>query len=284
VYADLSAVIREHYMANHPLFSRFMLKSMQEQMGSTFSSLTATLHKLSVHKELNSEQQTKLKDYCERAELIALEEHAQSAKIAELCDIIASFRDKMLVFTKYRSTQEVLSRALRGRGFRVAEFHGGLLRKEKERQIEFFREEADVLVSTEVGGEGRNLQFCNGLINFDLPWNPMAIEQRIGRIHRIGQARDVSVYNLAAQHTLEHHMLHVLDRKINMFELVVGEVDMILGDIEESEEFSDIMMNAWVRSEDETMMEHEMDKIGEQLLENKQKLERVKELDERLFA
>lgn len=284
LYAELSGFIRKHYMDNHPVFSRFMLKSMQEQMGSTFTSLTASLQKLSAHKELNAKQQTILQDYCERAELIAREEHAQSAKIAELCDIVSSFKDKMIVFTKYRSTQEVLSRALRDRGFRVAEFHGGLLRKDKEREIAFFREEADVLVSTEVGGEGRNLQFCNGMVNFDLPWNPMAIEQRIGRIHRIGQTRDVFVFNLAAQHTLEHHMLHVLDRKINMFELVVGEVDLILGDIEESEEFSDIVMNAWVRSEDETMMEREMDKIGEQLLENKQKLQRVKELDARLFA
>lgn len=284
LYAELSGFIRMHYMDNHPLFSRFMLKSMQEQMGSTFTSLTGSLLKLSVNRELNSEQQKILKDYCERAQLIAREEHAQSAKIAELCEIITSFRDKMLVFTKYRSTQEVLSRALRERGFRVAEFHGGLLRKDKEREITYFREEADVLVSTEVGGEGRNLQFCNGLINFDLPWNPMAIEQRIGRIHRIGQTRDVFIYNLAAQNTLEHHMLNVLDRKINMFELVVGEVDMILGDIEESEEFSDIVMNAWVRSENEAVMEQEMDKIGEQLLENKQKLQRVKELDERLFA
>jgi SNF2 family DNA or RNA helicase len=284
LYSDLSSFIRKHYLDNHPVFSRFMLKSMQEQMGSTFTSLTASLQKLSIHKELSFEQQTIVKDYCERAVLIAREEHAQSAKIAELCEIVSSFRDKILVFTKYRSTQELLSRALRDRGFRVAEFHGGLLRKDKEREIAYFREEADVLVSTEVGGEGRNLQFCNGIVNFDLPWNPMAIEQRIGRIHRIGQTRDVFVYNLAAQHTLEHHMLHVLDRKINMFELVVGEVDMILGDIEESEEFSDIVMNAWVRSDNETMMEQEMDHIGEQLLENKQKLQRVKELDERLFA
>lgn len=79
--------------------------------------------------------------------------------------------------------------------------------------LRYFRDEADVLVSTEVGGEGRNLQFCNGMVNFDLPWNPMAIEQRIGRIHRIGQSREVFVYNLAAQNTLEHHMLNVLDRK-----------------------------------------------------------------------
>lgn len=284
LYADLSRFIRRHYMDHHPVFSRFMLKNMQEQMGSTFSSLTGLLQKLSVHIDLSSEHQAAFLEYSERATEIARKEPRESVKINELCDIISAFQDKMIVFTKYRTTQEVLACALRDRGFRVAEFHGGLQRKDKEREIAFFREEANVLVSTEVGGEGRNLQFCNGMVNFDLPWNPMAIEQRIGRIHRIGQTRDVFVYNLVAQHTLEHHMLHVLDRKINMFELVIGEVDMILGDIEESEEFSDIVMNAWVRSENDSMMEQEMDKIGEQLLVNKQKLARVKELDERLFT
>ncbi|WP_247747043.1 DEAD/DEAH box helicase [Alkalihalobacillus sp. BA299] len=134
-------------------------------------------------------------------------------------------------------------------GFKVAEFHGGLRRKEKEDQVTYFREEADVLVSTEVGGEGRNLQFCHGMINYDIPWNPMAIEQRIGRIHRIGQEKDVYVYNLVAKQTIEHHILNLLDRKINMFELVVGEVDMILGDIEEKNDFADLVMDAWVKSD-----------------------------------
>lgn len=284
LYDDLSRFIRNYYMEKHPILTRFLLKQLQEQMGSTFFTLTGSLQKLAVHEGLGSEQKKLLRIYYERAEAIAQEEHVASAKITELAGILSAFQDKMLVFTKYRATQEVITRSLRERGLRVAEFHGGLLRKEKESQIAFFKEKADVLVSTEVGGEGRNLQFCNGMVNFDLPWNPMAIEQRIGRIHRIGQARDVFVYNLAAQHTLEHYMLQVLDRKINMFEMVIGEVDMILGDIEESEEFSDLVMNAWVRSVDDSKMEQEMEQIGEKLLENKNKLQKVKELDEHLFA
>src|SRR5690625_1449645 len=116
----------------------------------------------------------------------------------------------MIVFTKYESTQKYIADLLKEKGFKVAEFHGGLKRKDKEKQITYFREDADVLVSTEVGGEGRNLQFCNGMINYDLPWNPMAIEQRIGRIHRIGQERDVFVYNLVAKDTIEYYILDLL--------------------------------------------------------------------------
>lgn len=284
LYRDISRFVRRHYLNQHPVFSRFLLKNMQEQMGSAFTALSGSLKKLAEDERLGPDIRQEMRDYYERSLAISRNEAESSKKIDKLAEIIRKFGDKILVFTKYRSTQQLLSQALRDHGFVVAEFHGGMRRMEKEREVALFREKADVLVSTEVGGEGRNLQFCNGLINFDLPWNPMAIEQRIGRIHRIGQPRDVYVYNLAAQHTLEHHMLNVLDRKINMFELVIGEVDMILGDIEENEEFSDIMMNVWVHSEDEAVIDQQMDEIGEKLLENKNKLERVKALDDRIFA
>jgi len=82
--------------------------------------------------------------------------------------------------------------------------------------------------------EGRNIQFCNTLINFDIPWNPMAIEQRIGRIDRIGQTREVFVFNLVARGTVEEQVLRLLDEKINMFELVVGEAGAILGELKRS--------------------------------------------------
>jgi SNF2 family DNA or RNA helicase len=283
LYLQLSHFIRAHYEDKHPVFSRFLLKNMQEKIGSTFAALARSLQNLAEHDGLQLEEKRTILNFYHQSEEIARQEGMNSSKIQELFNILTHFQDKMLVFTKYRTSQAMISHRLREQGFRVAEFHGGLTRKEKEREIAFFKEQADVLVSTEVGGEGRNLQFCNGMVNFDLPWNPMAIEQRIGRLHRIGQLRDVFVYNLAAQHTVEHYMLHVLDRKINMFELVIGEVDMILGDMEENEEFSDQVMKAWVRSATPGMMEKEMDQIGEKLLENKQRLQKVKEFDARLF-
>lgn len=107
--------------------------------------------------------------------------------------------------------------------------HGGLSRHEKEKSIKEFQHTTKALVATDVGSEGRNLQFCNHIINFDLPWNPMKIEQRIGRISRIGQEKEVHVTNLSAKDTIEDHILYLLDAKINMFELVIGEIDVILG-------------------------------------------------------
>ena len=93
---------------------------------------------------------------------------------------------------------------------------------------ELFQNHAQVLIATEAGGEGINLQFCNTIINFDLPWNPMRLEQRIGRVHRLGQEKDVNIYNFATEGTVEEHILRLLYEKIQLFEKVVGELDEIL--------------------------------------------------------
>jgi hypothetical protein len=103
---------------------------------------------------------------------------------------------------------------------------------EKEQAIRVFRGAADVLVSTEAGGEGRNLQFANVLINYDLPWNPMKVEQRIGRLDRIGQTRPVEIYNLVYEGTLEQRIVQVLQDRIKLFEESVGSLDPILGEVE----------------------------------------------------
>lgn len=94
--------------------------------------------------------------------------------------------------------------------------------------MDLFRGRAQVMIATEAGGEGINLQFCHHMINFDLPWNPMRVEQRIGRVHRLGQENDVVIYNLSTQGTIEEHILHLLHEKINMFEMVIGGLDVIL--------------------------------------------------------
>ena len=102
----------------------------------------------------------------------------------------------------------------------TAEFHGEMGWREKEESLEHFRHHQQVLVSTEAGGEGRNLQFARIVINYDLPWNPMRLEQRIGRVHRLGQEHPVRVVNLVSRGTLEAYVLEILDRKIRMFELI----------------------------------------------------------------
>ena len=112
---------------------------------------------------------------------------------------------------------------------RIIEFMGGLDREEKSRRIDSFkRGEADILISTDTGAEGLNFQFCRNLINYDLPWNPMAVEQRIGRLDRIGQARDMYIYSFATKGTMEEHVVDLIINKMCCVGLVIGELPIIL--------------------------------------------------------
>ena len=188
-------------------------------------------------------------------------------KEAALLDLLRRNPDeKKLVFVHYRETLDHLADLLAREGFAFARFEGGLSGPDKDAAIAEFRERVPVLLCTESGGEGRNIQFCNTLINFDVPWNPMAIEQRIGRIDRIGQQREVFVFNLVTRGTLEEQILHLLDEKISMFELVVGEVGAILGGLEEDRDFADLMLDAWLRTT-EASRDEAFDALGRRLHE-----------------
>src|SRR6185437_8027863 len=183
--------------------------------------------------------------------------------------LVGEYRDKMVIFTQFRATQELIERRLKQAGHDVAVFHGGLSRLEKEAAIARFRGSARLLLCTEAGSEGRNLQFAHGICNFDLPWNPMKIEQRVGRLSRIGQTRDVHVFNLVASGTIEAAVLHLLEAKLNMFELVIGEIDMILGNLEDEREFEDVVADLWAESDDDDDFARRIDGLGERLLEAK---------------
>ena len=130
--------------------------------------------------------------------------------------------EKFIIFTEHRDTADFLVRRLEGLGFtgQVALIHGGLPYQERERQVEFFRkpgaeEGANFLVATDAAGEGINLQFCWLMVNYDIPWNPARLEQRMGRIHRYGQTHDpVVVVNLVAGSTREGRVLKTLLDKL----------------------------------------------------------------------
>lgn len=176
----------------------------------------------------------------ELVELSAIIEHlgrlrdSKARKLVEIIDRIQqeSPGEKILVFTQFVETQRLLRAALKHRGYTVEIFNGRQTLVEKDQSIERFRRHAQVLVSTEAGGEGRNLQFCHLMFNYDLPWNPMRVEQRIGRVDRIGQQHPVTIYNLANSGTVEDRVLQVLEHRIRLFEDSVGSLDPILGEVE----------------------------------------------------
>lgn len=153
---------------------------------------------------------------------------SSNSKATKALEIIKEIDDKVVIFTEYRASQMYLQWFLKQHGISSVPFRGGFKRGKKDWMKELFQNHAKVLIATEAGGEGINLQFCNHMINYDLPWNPMRLEQRIGRIHRLGQKHDVHIYNLATKHTVEEHILKLLYEKIHLFERVIGELDDIL--------------------------------------------------------
>lgn len=121
---------------------------------------------------------------------------------------------KALVFTEFVPTQEMLRRFLAERGFPVVCLNGSMDMEERKRVQEAFAKEARILISTEAGGEGLNLQFCHVVINYDIPWNPMRLEQRIGRVDRIGQTHAVRAVNFVFEDSVEHRVREVLEQKL----------------------------------------------------------------------
>lgn len=158
-----------------------------------------------------------------------LHHHIKAEKAVEI--IKKSGDEKVIIFTEYRATQLYLQWYLKENGITSVPFRGGFKKGKKDWMKQLFENHAQVLIATEAGGEGINLQFCNQLINYDLPWNPMRLEQRIGRIHRYGQQNDVYIYNFAIRDTVEEHIMTLLYEKINLFEQVIGHLDGILDEL-----------------------------------------------------
>ncbi len=284
-YQRLTVFVRGHYFSgfsegkDNRGTEKLILKMLQREVGSSIEAVMPTLEKMSANEGYPAVIRKIFRVLAEQAGSVSRRRKAEA-----LLQLLAGTSGKAIVFTGFQRTHSFLVDLLRRGGFNVAQIHGGLRRMEKEEQLKIFAGEARVLVSTDTGSEGRNLHFCNVLINYDLPWNPMRIEQRIGRIHRLGQASDVRIYNLSAAGTVESHILDLLDAKINMFQLVVGELDMILGNLDEKREFEDIVMDIWARSSDENDLKREMDELGRQMMSAKNHYLTVRDLDDRLLG
>ena len=128
------------------------------------------------------------------------------------------------------------------------------------------------MVSTESGGEGLNFQFCHIIVNFDLPWNPMRLEQRIGRVHRLGQTEDVHIYNLVTENTIEEHIMYLLHKKINMFEEIIGELDAILLHLNLEKSFESEIMKIFLQYDEKDMIKTQLDELGDKILKGKQQI------------
>lgn len=170
---------------------------------------------------INNEEEVKLKELKK-----AIEEGFK--KIEEL-----QGNKKILIFTESRDTMDYLVNKIKSWGYRVNFIHGGMSLEERIEAEKIFKNETEVMVATEAAGEGINLQFCHIMINYDIPWNPNRLEQRMGRIHRYGQKKDVYMFNIVAEDTREGEVFKKLFEKIEEIKNSLGtdKVFDIIGDI-----------------------------------------------------
>src|SRR6516162_2382423 len=185
-----------------------------------------------------------LKDLVEEARRVRESANDSKLKALKLCLERATFaelkdgRGKLLIFTEHRDTLTYAKAHLEKWGYSTCEIHGGMNPHERKKAQEAFRTQAQVCVATEAAGEGINLQFCHLMINYDMPWNPTRLEQRLGRIHRIGQERDVYAFNFVAtdseagQPIIEGRILHRLLQKLDqMHDALEGRVFDVIGEV-----------------------------------------------------
>lgn len=156
-------------------------------------------------------------------DIIALAKRAQNqypdVKVEKLQDTLDKIfyqnkDQKVIIFTEFVATQHYLAELLRKQGHSVTVLNGSMNMDERNAALKEFREETSIFVSTDAGGEGLNLQFSSIIINYDLPWNPMKIEQRCGRVDRIGQNQDVHIYNFIIEDTIENRVREKLENKL----------------------------------------------------------------------
>ncbi|MBM3230245.1 DEAD/DEAH box helicase [Candidatus Pacearchaeota archaeon] len=201
-----------------------MLPKVTSSSRSAMESLQNIMDNSKYHEKTKEIARSILNDY---------RQLAKDSKIEKLVELVTEIyakdkNAKILMYTRHPTTLRYIIERLAPLKLHIVDFMGGLSREEKTAKIKEFKESAHIMISTETGAEGLNFQFCNNLINYDLPWNPMSVEQRIGRLDRIGQKRDMHIYSLAVKGTMEEHVVDLIINKMCCIGLVIGELPIIL--------------------------------------------------------
>lgn len=191
--------------------------------------------------------------------------------IDEVCRREGSPHTKFLIYTEFVATQKAICDLLQGLGYRVTFINGSLDLDQRIAARQDFAGEAQFLVSTDAGGEGINLQFCHVVVNYDLPWNPMKVEQRIGRLDRIGQDHNVFVLNLLIQDTVERRVREVLEAKLDLIRRQFGEDKLadVLSTLQDEFHFDRLYMDAVIRRQAEAA---ELERVAQQIYERAQQV------------
>ena len=182
--------------------------------------------------------------------------------------------EQAVIFCLRKATANELKRIL-DKEFGKSEVYSGDVSSPSKRKkiLEEFKEgNIKYLVATDAAAEGLNLQHCNVLFNYDLHWNPMKIEQRIGRVHRFGQERDVTIFNLCVKDTIDDYVLHILFQKIDLFAMTIGSMETILSEIKEDvADIDKTIMDIIIRSKSKKDIKKELEELSKNIQYAKKK-------------
>jgi SNF2 family DNA or RNA helicase len=261
LYDAVTGFVRERYdESGGDMSSMLSLVTLQREVCSSRDAVFLTLVNLFKKTSEDSPLRPKIWELVEKIRSITA-----NTKAEKVLELVKEMNEKVIIFTEYRATQEYLLQFFRSHGLSAVPYRGGMNRGKKDWMMDLFRGRAQVLIATEAGGEGINLQFCHHMINFDLPWNPMRVEQRIGRVHRLGQTKDVRIYNLCTLGTIEEHIVNLLHEKINLFELVIGELDHILEKLEGGGTMEQRLAKMLLESGNEQELQQNLRELGSSL-------------------
>jgi len=261
LYDEITRRVQEYYDSG---FDILYLMVIQRLISSSTESTKQALFKM---KQSELFEQTDYDELMEIANRIKLD-----TKTKDLLDELNQQPDsKFLIFTEFHVTQDYLARILHEQGYSVTLFNGKMNLSERSESVEKFRTTSQIMISTSAGGEGQNFQFCHNVVNYDLPWNPMRVEQRVGRVHRIGQKNNVNIFNYAYQDTIDAYILQLLYTKIKLFTMTIGHLDLLFEDVTD-EKTGTRFFKEYITSKNKQELENKFSALGENLKNQKENL------------
>jgi SNF2 family DNA or RNA helicase len=293
VYKETQEFLKTKYFAvnGKEINGRLIIFALLPKVTSSSKSAVESLERIANNEGYHEHTRFIAKSLVEKYKNLKVD-----SKINKLIEVVNEIfnedkNSQILIYTKHPTTLKYIVEKLAPLNLKIVEYAGGLTREEKSEKVREFKEGANIMISTETGAEGLNFQFCHNLINYDLPWNPMSVEQRIGRLDRIGQKNDIKIYSFATKDTMEEHIVDLIINKMCCIGMVIGELPIILFNLgldEENEyginKIEEMIMSAFIDSKNNLeIFARDIKEIHKTIQSGIEEYEKTKEYNQKIL-